>query len=85
MQHQDWYIVFILFDNLSYLITKVIDASENYIQHSADKIVTSNPTASSSISYKPVVETSYLDSLEIHQFQSLVDLVCSKTHIYVIL
>ena len=32
MQHRDRQIVFILFDNLSYIIAKVIDASQNVIQ-----------------------------------------------------
>ena len=31
MQHRDRQIVFILFDNLSYIIAKVIDASQNVI------------------------------------------------------
>ena len=40
---------------------------------------------SNTAEYKPVVEASYLDTLDIDTYQTLVELVCSKTHIYVIL
>ena len=40
---------------------------------------------SNTAEYRPVVEASYLDTLDIDTYQTLVELVCSKTHIYVIL
>ena len=74
MQYQDMQLVFALFDNLSYIIAKVTDGSGS---QAAQSLV--------QVPYKPIIESSSLDNLEIERYHSLVEIVCSKTHVYKII
>lgn len=84
LRHQDRQVLFILFDNLQYIIAKIIDASENIIQQTADLIVTSQPVYQANAGYRPVIEMSFLAQLEVDRYESLIELVCSWTNVFVI-
>ena len=80
LQHEDNPIVFVLFDNLSYMIASVKDGNSEAspyasVAHTSAAFITTTNVAmadasahsSGAADYKPVVESSFLDSLEISE------------------
>lgn len=83
LQFNDYQIIFILFDNLSYLVASVKNRAISQGASGTPFITTT--TEKTQEPYKPIVESSWLDSLEIENYHNLVDIVCSNTLVYQIM
>lgn len=77
LQHGEHQIVFALFDNLSYMIASVKDENSGS--------GTGQASQSTVVPYRPIVESTTLDHLEIDKHSSLVEIVCSRSHVYQLL
>lgn len=84
LDHERGHLLFVLFENLSYFIVTIADANSSSAGEvgQSNFITTYGGAGGSSGPFKPIVEFSCLTDLEVEANKSLVEVVCSKNHIY---